>query len=348
MPRVPVLSSLLLGLLCLGATSVRAQQAEAAAEALFRAGRDASQRGDTQTACDRFRESYRLEPALGTLLNIATCELSLGKLSEAWRHFQDVAHALPPEDPRVALANAKLAELDRRLARLTVTRAAGAPPELEVFLGDVQLGSASLGIALPLDPGSYTLEARAPQREPRRYALSLGEGEQRTVEVEPGPELPAPAVATVPVTASGALAPNATATPTGGNRGPRVVDRGTIGLDGRRAAGFTLLGAGALGLVASTTFAVLVVDRLDTVDEKCPRRDACTSPAGLAAADAGEVYWASLWVSAGVTLAASAAGAFLLITAADARDSHVASVASLSFVPYAAPHAAGGVVRASF
>src|SRR3989442_15930933 len=70
------------------------------AEALFRAGRAASKRGDTKVACERFSESYRLDAAVGTLLNLAACEEALHRLVDAWKSYQHVAESLPPDDDR--------------------------------------------------------------------------------------------------------------------------------------------------------------------------------------------------------------------------------------------------------
>src|SRR5262249_18414147 len=60
-----------------------------AAEEAFRLGREAFQRGDFTTARDRFAESHRLDPAVGTLLNLAETELRLGDNANARRHYQD-------------------------------------------------------------------------------------------------------------------------------------------------------------------------------------------------------------------------------------------------------------------
>src|SRR5262245_9051827 len=115
---VPLLPAILLS--TLAATHGFAQPAEAASEALFRAGRDAMQHGDARTACAKFRESYRLDRALGTLLNIAVCEEALGELSAAWQHHQSVIHELPEGDDRVVIAHQHLMQLDARLPRVTV------------------------------------------------------------------------------------------------------------------------------------------------------------------------------------------------------------------------------------
>src|SRR5690349_6331749 len=90
------------------------------AEALFRAGREASDRGDHEVACERFHESYRLEPAVGTLLNIASCEEALGQLANAWEAYRHVAETLPPDDDRQELVRSRLSTLDERVPRVTL------------------------------------------------------------------------------------------------------------------------------------------------------------------------------------------------------------------------------------
>src|SRR5690242_7148142 len=91
-----------------------------AAEALFHDGRAAAQKGDWETACPKFRESQRLDPAAGTLLNLADCEEHRGKVATAWQLFRQVVESLPPTDERVPLAKDRASALEKRLPRLTV------------------------------------------------------------------------------------------------------------------------------------------------------------------------------------------------------------------------------------
>ena len=52
------------------------------ADTLFRQGRASAEAGDYPHACVAFTESFRLEPALGTLLNLADCEEHVGRVAK--------------------------------------------------------------------------------------------------------------------------------------------------------------------------------------------------------------------------------------------------------------------------
>ena len=67
----------------------------AAADVLFRRAKDALAAGNVDGACASFAESQRLDPAAGTLLNLADCEEKQGKLATAWQHFVEGRDKLP-------------------------------------------------------------------------------------------------------------------------------------------------------------------------------------------------------------------------------------------------------------
>src|SRR5262245_33924838 len=75
----------------------------AAAEALFKEGRAASERRDYDVACAKFRESERMDPAPGTLLNLAECEENRNNLATAWALFEELAQRLPPHHERAGI-----------------------------------------------------------------------------------------------------------------------------------------------------------------------------------------------------------------------------------------------------
>src|SRR5579864_3684505 len=84
---------------------------EKAADALFQSARAAMDRGDLATACDRFAQSQRLDPAPGTLLNLGECEARAGKLARALAHYRDGRAGLAQSDFRLAFADKRIAEL---------------------------------------------------------------------------------------------------------------------------------------------------------------------------------------------------------------------------------------------
>jgi len=164
----------------------------AEAEELFKQGRAALEAKDYVTAHTKLAESNRLERAVGTLISLAQCEEAQGMLASARQHWQeaaDFADALQDRLQRGAGAREKFGELDKRVPRLTVNRAPNAPTMMVVKRDEVTLTSASFGSALPLDPGKHLLVVSAEQHEPRTFEVTLTEGENRVIDVEPGLEI---------------------------------------------------------------------------------------------------------------------------------------------------------------
>src|SRR5512134_2148923 len=74
--------------------SVRAQPAPPEttdADRLFEEGRALAKEKRYSEACDRFDRSFKLDPTVGTELNLADCHEQLGHLTEALRLFSDAA-----------------------------------------------------------------------------------------------------------------------------------------------------------------------------------------------------------------------------------------------------------------
>jgi hypothetical protein len=295
--------------LVVGGTTPRvsAQAGAAASEALFRAGRDAMQQGDSRTACAKFRESYRLEHAPGTLLNLAVCEEALDELGNAWQHYQEVVHALPADDDRVEIARAHLQRLEPRLPRLTVHRSPGAPEDTRASIGGVELEAASFDTALPMDPGQYEVQVTAPGRLPRSFTVELREGDQSALNVEPGETAPAPV--SQPASAELPSSPAMRrASPIVGD----AADAPSAPRTSLRAAfAYAALGAGGASLVIAAVSGAFALDRAATVDAHCPN-NRC-DPRGLAAVESGKTFYVLGLTTLGVGLASAGAGLYLLL-----------------------------------
>jgi tetratricopeptide (TPR) repeat protein len=158
----------------------------AAADVLFRDARAAMQRGDYPTACAKLEESQRLDPAPGTLLNLAECEEKRGHLATAWEDYQGALDTLGAGDERVALASQRAAALFPRLPKLVVRLSPGAPAAARVKRDGVELGAASLGTELPVNPGAHAIVVVAPGRRARSYTVDTTEGRAASVTVDVG------------------------------------------------------------------------------------------------------------------------------------------------------------------
>jgi hypothetical protein len=306
-------------LLALCAASPAAAQTRdpAAATVLFEQGRAAIQAGDWAAACPKLEESHRLDPRVGTLLNLADCEEHIHKLAAArtyWQQAVDLAGSLG--DARADLARQRLTALDPRVPRLSVLLADGSPPDAEVLRDGVKLGAASLGVSLPIDPGDHEIVVRAPGYEDGRATVSLAESEKKEISVSPGPKLPeaAPAVPAGPVPPVGAAstppAPEPALPPVA--PAPRSAARQDGGGSGLGTALFwTGLGGVTLGLVSGG----LVLAARSDMEHGCSDDKICSREAADAASR-GKT-WSTVATISFAAGAALAAGGIYLMAARD-------------------------------
>src|SRR5262245_28423128 len=77
----------------LSCVAARGEAQPPSADAAFEAGRAAMESGDFSTACQHFAESLRLEPAVGTQLNLGECYERLGRYASALHAFEAGATA---------------------------------------------------------------------------------------------------------------------------------------------------------------------------------------------------------------------------------------------------------------
>lgn len=275
------------------AVTASAQSDPAAAEALFREGRALSDAGDIAGACAKFRESARLDPALGTTFNIADCEERLGHLARAWTLFDEVAQRLPASDKRRAVAQARAAGLQPRLPKLSVRLAPGAPADARVSRDGIELGPASLGTPLPVDPGEHVVVVSATGRAARQFKLIISERESRMLEVEPGPEQPAGVAQPLAVRHGGASAAAAARSP---------------------ALGYVATGVGVAGLITGAVAGALVLSKKAVVDDHCNQAKECDDE-GLAASRSGKTLAVVTSVGLVTGVLGLGAGTYLILSA---------------------------------
>jgi hypothetical protein len=267
-----------------------------AAEELFRAARALADQGDYESACPKFAASQKLDPAPGTVLNLADCEEKLGKIASAWQHYRQAADALPPTDERVAFARQRALTLEPALPRLTIERSPGAPADTKIFRDGVELPADSMGQALPIDPGEHVIVASSAGRRERSVHVTVARGEAKSIQIAPGESTPT----------TGPTEPASTAAIQ-----PR--DQPAASASPWRTVGWVSGAVGAVGVGAAVVTGLMVLGKKQTVDDACPTKTTC-SHEGTAAAETGKTLVAVNAASWIVGIVGLGAGTVLVLT----------------------------------
>jgi hypothetical protein len=156
---------------------------------MFELGRQAATQGQYSTACNLFKESYRLDPAVGTLINLGDCEEHLGHPREALAWYEKAFSRLSVTDDRMTLVQQRIQAVEKLGARLEIRAGKGAPPETKVTLDGELVDAAHMKTSILLPPGNHVVVATAVGYRGSRQGVSLKEGEARSLQVWPGPPL---------------------------------------------------------------------------------------------------------------------------------------------------------------
>jgi tetratricopeptide (TPR) repeat protein len=225
------------------------------AEALFDEAKQAMDAGDFASACPKFEESRRLDPAGGTELALGVCYERAERLASAWNAYR-VALASAERDgraDRAAIAEERLAELEPRLSRIRVfvPREVSALPMLRVDFGGLELRPPSWGLAVPYDGGSYVLRVSARGYVPWTQTVVLGASGDRAEIVVPK------------LTAASAESPTSNASPS------RASPPAPPASSPEEKLGFVFAGAAVLALVPGIYFGGRAIAEGDAVNEQC-------------------------------------------------------------------------------
>jgi hypothetical protein len=157
----------------------------AAAEALFVEGRRLANEGKYAEACPKFEASQKLDPGLGTLLNLADCYEKIGKTASAWAEYRE---AIPLARAAGSSEREKLAidcskALESRLSTLTIRAMGGDSGDaaLDVRRDGVSVDRAQLGMAIPVDPGTHEVTASGNGQKPWSAKVDVGANAEKVV-----------------------------------------------------------------------------------------------------------------------------------------------------------------------
>lgn len=280
--------TLLLSVLC--APSPAFCQANAAASALFKQGMDNRSAGDYRQAVVNFRESYKLEPQLGTLYTLAVSEVDAEVYASAYAHFEEFLGkyaTMPPTQQQQQLkraqsAQAEMARIGPLRAWLKVTLPPPPLPDMKIFLDDgVELSGPTLGLELPVDPGQHTLMVQVPDRPISKQIVQLDKGQHLSVELVVPPAPPIVETPTQPKGSTDVVVPPSRIDP------PSAMPRAQPA--GIRTAAYVIGGIGVAGLGVGAVMGGLVASKANVIKLGCPNA-VCVNQASFDAHGSAKMY----------------------------------------------------------
>lgn len=300
--------------------AARAQASNAAtAQALYDQAKTLMAEGDYAKACPKLEESQKLDPASGTLLNLADCYEHEGRTASAWSTFLEAAAAARNS------GNAAREQVSRERARALVpklSKLAIEVPEssrvdgLAITRDGLDIGPPLWGTATPVDPGKHHVSATAPGHERWDGDIEVPPGgEVRKITVPALTEAPEAPAAPEAQPAAAAAAPP----PPPPSEPPPSTGLGTQKILALVAGGIGVVGAGI-----GAGFGLRSKAKHDAGDKHCDG-SVCRDQTGVSlrsdAISAGNISTAGFVVGA----VGLAAGTVLWVTAKGERErEHVA------------------------
>ncbi len=265
----PIVAALLAVSLTASSLTLAQTPAPSRADVLFREGREATKKQDHALACQKYAESYALDAAPGTLVNLGSCEEKIGKVSQAWHHLNDAILQLPSTDDRVPVARALLEGLGAKIARVTVSITGADAGDVKVLVDGSEVPSSERGTGVVLDPGEHVVLGRTRDGREARQVVQPKAGQKLDVPLTFA-RVEAPPVATTSTTTS-ALPPPPPPPPPSGR--------------GRRIATYVDLGLGVVGLGLGTFFGLSASSKNSDAKKICVDREGACPAADVARHD---------------------------------------------------------------
>ncbi len=354
----PILAALLVSSILTASSSALAAPDAAAAESLFQRGVERLKANDWVEACKAFEASMKLDPSVGTQINVARCSEHDGHLAQAWADYKK-AKTLNSETPLEkrkanvdSFVDAAIKKLEPRLPFVTVKVTIHGPPGqptpkasdiagLKVARDDTPIPVEGLGVAVPVDPGRHIFEASAPSYRSAKVEMDFTEAAKRDIALEIFYEPPPKAPPFAPVVP------------------PRVVPDGGGQASNRSVliTGITLAAVGGATLIVSAVTGGIALSDRKTID-KLVQNKSCTEAGGTLQCSAQSKTEAHDALTRGKMLSlvstvtvfegAALASAGLVMTIVGATSSNKAPPSRIGFVPLIGPGVAGGFFSGTF
>jgi hypothetical protein len=158
----------------------------------FEEGKQAFKAGRFAEALAAYETSLALEPSPNTRFQIAKCQVALGKTASAYLNFKRAAQEAQDrvnatqEKRYAATRTAALTEaeaLKQKVPRLILRITATAPEGFAITLDGNPVPQPAWGLGLEVDPGDHTAVATGPRLQRFTSSFTLGEGEQKQIDI---------------------------------------------------------------------------------------------------------------------------------------------------------------------
>jgi serine/threonine-protein kinase len=240
----------------------------AAAQALFDEARALIARGKYADAATDLEQSQRLDPGVGTLLNLGDCYEHLHRLASAWNAFLDavVEAERSGQKDRESEARKRAAALTPRLSRIEVHLPSAPVVGLAVIRDGTRVPDSQVSVPAPVDEGSHTIEvSTASHGSWKTTVVVKGEGTTTTVSI--------PALSLLePTPAESERQEPLVVTTTGPER------RAPWGL--QRTSALVAGGLGLTSVVVGTGFLIAATSKSADANALCPS-SRCADPAAV-------------------------------------------------------------------
>lgn len=197
-------------------------------------------------ACEKFELSQKLDPKLGTLLNLALCHEKIGRFSLASTEFHDARSIAVSENhpDRIEFADRHLAVIEPHLGSLKLRFEGAVPEGVRITLDGTAINPASVASTLGVDGGRHQVQVTLAEHQPYEGSVECAEGKPC--------ELVIPKLVRLSSSAPPTL--------------PPVADRSS---HGARIAGAVLLGVGFASLAVGGVTGALALGSRARAEDLC-------------------------------------------------------------------------------
>ncbi|MFT3922977.1 MAG: hypothetical protein QM778_10615 [Myxococcales bacterium] len=278
--------------------------ARARADSLFSSGKERMAQGQYAQACAMFAESYKLDPATGSLLALALCYERDNKLASAQENYVAAATRAHAENQpaREEAATARAKALDAEVSHLVIEAKDVDLAHGTVFLNGRPMRPEQLDVPIALDGGTAYVDLRVDGTKVWSTQAQIASKQGRAFVHVPSLRVPADRAASAPPVAAAPVETKPTPAPA---REPRPNQR-------LKWLSVGLMSAGGAGLALGLGFSLRAILKNNDSDAGCSG-DVCHGEAResrLEARRAGNAATVSLTL--GTALAASGVVTYFL------------------------------------